>query len=56
MSSRGYDRTPTDRHRGLPGDREAREYRREREKDRDRDREREFDFDGGFVIMLFFYI
>ncbi|CAH2101957.1 unnamed protein product [Euphydryas editha] len=45
VSARGHDRTPTDRHRGFPGDREAsREYRRERE--RDRDREKDFDFDG----------
>ena len=50
MSTRGYDRTPTDRHRGFPGDREAREYRREREKDRDRDRDREFDFDGECLL------
>ncbi|CAH0713010.1 unnamed protein product, partial [Brenthis ino] len=42
ISSRGHDRTPTDRHRGFPGDRETREYRRERDRDRDRD----FDFDG----------
>ncbi|XP_064076065.1 ankyrin repeat domain-containing protein 50 [Vanessa tameamea] len=44
VSVRGHDRTPTDRHRGFPGDREAARARRERE--RDRQRETDFDFDG----------
>lgn len=56
-SARGHDRTPTDRHRGFPGEeREStREHRRDRERDRDkhrdRDRDREFDFDGKFILM-----
>nr|XP_037875505.1 LOW QUALITY PROTEIN: ankyrin repeat domain-containing protein 50 [Bombyx mori] len=43
-SVRGHERTPTERHRGFPCDREGgREHRRERDKDRDRDN---FDADG----------
>ncbi|KAF9808210.1 hypothetical protein SFRURICE_012069 [Spodoptera frugiperda] len=45
-TSRGHDRTPTDRHRGFPErDREgSREHRRERDRDRERERD-PFDFD-----------
>ncbi|CAG9794409.1 unnamed protein product [Diatraea saccharalis] len=46
VSTRGHDRTPTEKHRGFPGDKDnTREHRRERDKDRDRDREN-YDFDG----------
>ncbi|CAH0699570.1 unnamed protein product [Spodoptera exigua] len=46
-TSRGHDRTPTDRHRGFPErDREgSREHRRERDRDRERERD-PFDFDA----------
>ncbi|KAL4711370.1 hypothetical protein ACJJTC_019211 [Scirpophaga incertulas] len=45
VAPRGHDRTPTERHRGFPGDKDTREHRREKEKDRDRDRDN-FDCDG----------
>ncbi|RVE45604.1 hypothetical protein evm_009717 [Chilo suppressalis] len=46
VPTRGHDRTPTERHKGFPGDKDGtREHRRERDKDRDRDREN-YDADG----------
>ncbi|XP_047513171.1 ankyrin repeat domain-containing protein 50 [Pieris napi] len=38
VTTRGHDRTPTDRHRGFID---------RRERDRDKEKERDFDFDGG---------